>query len=458
MKKELWDKLKNVREKWFKKIQYEPHEGQVKFHNSNAQFRVVCAGTRWGKSLSAGREAECSLLLPDIRVWIVGPTYGLGEKEFRYIHDDMVIKAGLTTKERTYNVKTGSMSLRFPWGSMVEVKSAERPETLLGEEVDLMILSEWSQANDDVFDRYLMGRLISRGGRVIIPTTPAGEGGMVQEYFDMGQDPANRELVESWEAPTTDNPFAPKDMIEMARKKLSKEHFDEQFGGKFVRYTGLVYSEFDVNTHRIPVREIPSSWRRECGLDFGYSDPAVCLFIAFDHDGAGYVYDEIYEPGLLMPELAGRIKRKAGDVPISIFWGDRSAEQERMELASLDIPIAPAENDIKIGVERVRQFLKKDARTQKPRLYVMENCVNTLTEIKKYHYPKRQEGLNSKELPADSFNHAMDALRYCIVGRPDASEIITPNQTNPFLMGNVLRQLSEGKKKHDIIGNELIRN
>ena len=68
MRIELWDKLKTVRANWFKKIGYEPHEGQWKMHNSDAMFRVLAAGTRFGKSLCAAREAEAVLLLPNVRV------------------------------------------------------------------------------------------------------------------------------------------------------------------------------------------------------------------------------------------------------------------------------------------------------------------------------------------------------------------------------------------------------
>ncbi len=85
---------------FFDKIDYQPHEGQRAFHDSPARFKIACCGRRYGKSTMSARDVAPELFLPDKRFWIIGPTYDLGEKEFRIIWDDLMIKQGLAKDKR----------------------------------------------------------------------------------------------------------------------------------------------------------------------------------------------------------------------------------------------------------------------------------------------------------------------------------------------------------------------
>src|SRR6266542_1190862 len=103
---------------YFDLIGYKPHAGQWKYHNSKARFRCPCCGRRFGKSTMASRDLEPKLLQPKKRFWIVGPTYDLGEKEFRVIWDDMIVKLRLGRDKRVkkaYNRRSGDMYIEFPW-------------------------------------------------------------------------------------------------------------------------------------------------------------------------------------------------------------------------------------------------------------------------------------------------------------------------------------------------------
>jgi len=113
---------------------YEPHSGQLLLHASKARFRVVVAGRRRGKSLLAAKEAEVMILRPQTRGWIVSKTYDLGEKVFREIYSNLIQIFNLDTVRKSYSSKSGSMYLEFPWGSVVEVKSAEHPDSLISVE------------------------------------------------------------------------------------------------------------------------------------------------------------------------------------------------------------------------------------------------------------------------------------------------------------------------------------
>lgn len=49
---------------------------------------------------------------------------------------------------------------------------------------------------------------------------------------------------------------------------------------------GAVYSEFDEDLHVVEPFEVPADWKRIRAIDFGYTNPFVCLWGALDPDGA----------------------------------------------------------------------------------------------------------------------------------------------------------------------------
>ena len=56
----------------FRSLGYEPHAGQVEVHRSEAQYRVLACGARWGKSTCAAktstvRDAATTNANPKIR-------------------------------------------------------------------------------------------------------------------------------------------------------------------------------------------------------------------------------------------------------------------------------------------------------------------------------------------------------------------------------------------------------
>ena len=117
--------------KYFQTIGYTPHPKQWLYHNSEARFRVPVCGRRFGKSMMAGKDLQPDLFLPNQRFWIVGPTYDLGEKEFRVIWDDLIIAQQLGKDKRikkAYNKRSGDMYIEFPWKTRLEVRSADHPE------------------------------------------------------------------------------------------------------------------------------------------------------------------------------------------------------------------------------------------------------------------------------------------------------------------------------------------
>src|SRR5881394_3916500 len=139
----------------FREIGYNPHEYQWEIHNSEARFNVPCCGRRFGKSQAAGHEITYRMFIPDAYIWIVGPTYKTGEKEFRVVYDDIVRKLQIKGIRKSYNVKQGDMRIEMPWNTILEVVSAEKQDSLLGEGLDYACMSEAARHLLSTWEQYI---------------------------------------------------------------------------------------------------------------------------------------------------------------------------------------------------------------------------------------------------------------------------------------------------------------
>ena len=80
-------------------------------------------------------EAVYTITQKNKRVWVVAPTYELANKVFREVYKKLIIEMGW--KPKRYSER--EQYLEFEWGSSIQGKSAQKPETLLGESNSLVM-------------------------------------------------------------------------------------------------------------------------------------------------------------------------------------------------------------------------------------------------------------------------------------------------------------------------------
>jgi phage terminase large subunit len=195
--------------------------------------------------------------------------------------------------------------------------------------------------------------------------------------------------------------------------------------GRWVNAEGAVY-EFDAAAHLIEPFEIPYQWRRLRAVDFGYTNPFVCLWGAVDPDGRLYVYKQLYMTGRTVRTHSATIKAHSGGEAYEATVADHDAE-DAATLRENGIDSEPAYKAISAGVQWVQDRLAR-AGDGKPRLYVFRHSlietddslltrhrvVNLEQEFDVYVWPKGADGKPLKETPVDDNNHALDALRYMV--------------------------------------------
>jgi PBSX family phage terminase large subunit len=194
--------------------------------------------------------------------------------------------------------------------------------------------------------------------------------------------------------------------------------------GKWVQAEGVVYEGWDRAIHLIGRFDIPASWRRVRAVDFGYTNPFICLFFAVDPDGRMYLYREIYHTQRTVADHAKQIKELSQGERFEATVADHDAE-DRATLHQNGILTIPAHKAITPGIQAVAERLRI-AGDGKPRLYIFNDALverdPALVESKKpcctaeefdaYSWPKGQDGKAVKEVPVDKDNHGMDAMRY----------------------------------------------
>ena len=279
--------LNNYKQKWFDFLGYEPHEGQRKLHfptKESARFFVMVCGRRFGKTTASAMDATVYASQPNQRIWLVGLSYDKADLMFREVWDKMVkghqndiIKA--SEKERY---------IKFKWGTTVEAKSADNPDSLVGEGLDLLIIDEAAKVRPRIWDMYLSPTLSDRKGKAVFISTPEGFN-WLYDLFLLGK---SDELWESHQAPSWDNGFAfpegQDDRFLVERKRnMAKELYDQEYGAQFTSFEGRVYP-FDRN---IDVGYYPYNPHLPtfCSIDFGYRMPSVGWFQTYIVNGEWHI-------------------------------------------------------------------------------------------------------------------------------------------------------------------------
>jgi len=199
-----------------------------------------------------------------------------------------------------------------------------------------------------------------------------------------------------------------KEVLDENKRTMPEATYKRMILGLDTADEGLVYDEFDRHVH-VKEFEINEGWKFYRGIDFGYTNPFVCLWIGIDADGNYFVFDEWYMSKLLVPEHVTAIKGRWDNLEYLCTYADPSGGAMLGQLMDdLGGNIEGGYNNRQWGRERVKMNFKQDKITIHPR------CENLIYELQVNEWKTLKSG---NEVPEDSQkvnDHALDALRYVI--------------------------------------------
>lgn len=211
-------------------IDAQPHLGQLEVHNSDARFKVLSAGRRWGKTRLGVNEC-LDAASKGGRAWWVSPSYKTSEVGWRPLRQ-------IARKIPNAEVRLVDRMVTLPGGGFVAVRSADNPDSLRGEGLDFVVMDECAFMRKEAWTEAIRPSLSDRQGKALFISTPKGRNWFWEAYM---RGVNGEEGWESWTFPTANNPFIAASEIEAAKRDLPEMIFRQEYLAEFIDDSGGVF-------------------------------------------------------------------------------------------------------------------------------------------------------------------------------------------------------------------------
>jgi len=199
-------------------------------HNSDARFKVLSAGRRWGKTRLGVNEC-LDVAAQGGRAWWVSPSYKTSEVGWRPLRQ-------IVRKIPGAEIRLVDRVVNFPGGGFVAVRSADNPDSLRGEGLDFVVMDECAFMQREAWTEAIRPALSDRQGKVLFISTPKGRN-WLWEIYQRGV--SGEDGWQSWTFPTSSNPFIAKEEIEAAKRDLPEMIFRQEYLAEFIDDAGGVF-------------------------------------------------------------------------------------------------------------------------------------------------------------------------------------------------------------------------
>jgi phage terminase large subunit len=438
---------------------------------------VICAPELRGAILDVAK-------YPDLELGIDGPagtgkTYGIlylihilllrypGAKWLvaRKHNTDLAGSAMATYRESVLDPREGvsyfggnkvePAAYRYPNGSRLIVNGLDKPGKVRSMDFDGIYINEACECTlDDIefchmrLARRAKSALPERYQKLIMDFNPDAPTHFLNQRMNEG---LTRRLLSRHE----DNPFLwdakTQDWTDAGRRYI--DVLNALTGVRLARYRygiwavaeGTVYEDsWDRSRNVIEPVAIPHDWPRYLAIDFGYTNPFVCLWCAVDPDGRIIIYRQLYRTKRLVEDHAKDIAIASGWFHFlpkehkqyaihPALWADplprelicdHDAEDRATLERHLHLMTTPAHKSVSDGLQAVAARLRP-AGDGKPRLQIVRGSLigrdEELAKMKRplcledemevYVWAKNTDTA-AKEEPVKANDHAEDGCRY----------------------------------------------
>ena len=232
--------------------------------------------------------------------WYVAPTYRMAKQIMWDDMNRMIPDKWVRRKNETF------MRLDLVNGSIIELKGADKEDSLRGVGLDYLVMDEMQDMRPGVWKTVLRPTLAVSGGGALFIGTSKG----YNHFYDVwlrGMSGESR-MWKSWQFPTVSSPFVPEDEIENARRDMDPKTFRQEFEASFENMSGRVYHVFDRKLH---VGNYPFNPKLPIyiGQDFNI-DPMSSAIMQVQPNGDVWAVDEIVLFSSNTQEVCEEIERK----------------------------------------------------------------------------------------------------------------------------------------------------
>lgn len=458
---------------------YKPHTKQIQFHKSRARFKVLLAGRRSGKTYAAAREFIRRVLSdyegalraggrwdpgdrdeisgepkPFLHYWAVAPSHPIGKVQRRETFDVLKGKRLVASYVRTRG------ELWLHGGILIEFKSAEDPDSLVGAGLHGMWIDEAARLKADAWTGNLQPTLADNQGWCLFSTTPLGRNWFDEEIVrradpeDIIKDPD----YQLFHFTTLDNTAKPglAEEVEKAKKRLPRRYFLREYMASRDAFAGQIYDEFSRATHVVPLVKAPfydadpakmaAKARKHfvrfvIGKDFGFSEghPGVSILFGItrprdprDPDSVEFwALEEIYEHSWRTVNWIEADRALVKRYGVATIWTPHDRPDILKEYRLAGLPVKRGAVDVSPGIEAVATLIHFEADdagavVTPPRFFVLDRpqgnrrgdyrgCPNLIRETSGYKWATNADGSpRAEEKPLKQDDHTPDAARIAI--------------------------------------------
>lgn len=332
--------------------------------------------------------------------------------------------------------KSSVQQYQYPNGSILAVGGLDRPEKILSSEWDIIYPQEATELDEN--DWEMCGMRLRNGKTPVQQLVGDCNPGPPAHWIRQRAQAGKLLLLDTRHE---DNPLLFRHGVMTAEGQRYLERLDSLSGVRYLRYRkgiwcsadGMIYEDSWNPAYNVVDRfPIPPEWPRYLAIDFGFTNPFVCLWAAQDPDGRLYIYRQIYKTHTLVEDHAREMKRlsrwgeKGGDpIPRAVIC-DHDAEDRMTLERHVGLVTMKAHKTVSDGIQAVSSRFRK-AGDNKPRVMILRDSLverdvylsegkqpTCLEEEPESYIWDTRQGMKKGEQPVKENDHALDALRYLI--------------------------------------------
>jgi hypothetical protein len=253
-----------------KSMQLHPKQREILV--SDARFRVVVAGRRFGKT-HAGKYVLIKRAILGNYVWWLSPTYGMSQQIWRDLKDTLSIFPDV-------EISQSERRIDLPNGGVIAVKSTHKPDHLRGAGLDFVVLDEAAFMSAEVWSEVVQPMLLERKGAALFLSSPNG----LNWFWDVyrlglnGTKPRKRSW-RSFHFTSYENPLIEAEELDAIRLNTPERTWKEEYLAEFTSDSGTVFRGVREAATAI-LRLHPSEGRRYiAGLDWARDKDYTCIVV-----------------------------------------------------------------------------------------------------------------------------------------------------------------------------------
>lgn len=357
---------------------------------STKKIIVEQGGTRSGKTYN-------------ILLWIIfyycgrniGKTITIARKTFPAARSSVmrdfleILKAAEIYREENHNKSSHEYMLN---GNRVEFISMDQPQKIRGRKRDLAFLNE---ANELTFEDWQ--QIVFRtSDRIILDYNPSDTFHWIYDRV------IPRDDCDFYQTTYLDNPFLDATIkSEIERLKDTDEDYWRVYGlGERGTSRATIF--------QFGIVDEPKGKILSMGMDFGFTNDPTAIVKVYQEGSNLYIQELLYHTNLTNQDISEKFTL-LGLTRYDEVWADSAEPKSIEELHRMGWnvkPTAKGSDSIMAGIDILKRH----------KLFVTKDSLNVIKELQNYKWQEDKNG-NLLNKPIDSYNHAIDALRYATFNR-----------------------------------------